>query len=574
MAKQDLVGKVIDGYNILELKGKGRYCTVYKAMDEDFENAFVAVKTVNPEEEPVLKEEAKLLDRLQCDNIPKVYKYEDGTLFMEYFENSLRNILDQTGKFQWKQASKAAIDILKALEHAHSKKQIHRDIKPSNILTDGKKYVLNDFNLANNLVEQAQEDKKIELSGAMDVSVGKARLSCVGGTEGYKAPEQITGTSKDADERTDIYSMSVVLYEMITGKIPLGQFENPDAPEWLISTIRKGLSMRKENRYQNAKEMRERLEKGLEGKLDDDVLDKAAGWVIDTAPEVPGMLGRAAKAVGKGMWAAVKYTVGFPVTLACYNFKKAKEMDFKRNWAKKEDYNFCGIGSVLLAIILYASTAIITPLALNSHYVNQALRNSDHRGKIAYVLNDEIRYYDASRNLEEDKQIVTLCPQGIEEIMGNIVWSVDGERIYFKANARTGKETVIDPKEPENKTKEMQLNLYSIDLDGKQEIIMEGIKEYGCHELHKTATVDGREVIYLHRTGEGFYTLDLETKKIERVVKVTPEIEQSQKVSPDGKYEIEDFFREGEGRISIAKKGEEVRTILSGETPAWWHADK
>ena len=571
MAKQDLVGKVIDGYNILELKGKGRYCTVYKAMDEDFENAFVAVKTVNPEEEPVLKEEAKLLDRLQCDNIPKVYKYEDGTLFMEYFENSLRNILDQTGKFQWKQASKAAIDILKALEHAHSKKQIHRDIKPSNILTDGKKYVLNDFNLANNLVEQAQEDKKIELSGAMDVSVGKARLSCVGGTEGYKAPEQITGTSKDADERTDIYSMSVVLYEMITGKLPLGNFDMPAyVPIWLGETIRKGLSRSKEDRYQTAKEMRERLEKGLEGKLDDDVLDKAAGWVIDTAPEVPGMLGRAAKAVGKGMWAAVKYTVGFPVTMAYYFKTKEDEVVY----GDESPYIVGKILSAVLAIAIYITAAIATPFVIHNHYVNKALQNADHRGKIAYVLNDEIRYYDANRNLEEDKQIVTLCPQGIEEIMGNIVWSVDGERIYFKANAKTGKETVTDPKEPENKTKEMQLNLYSIDLDGKQEIIMEGIKEYGCYELHKTATVDGREVIYLHRTGEGFYTLDLETKKIERVVKVTPEIEQSQKVSPDGKYEIEDFFREGEGRISIAKKGEEVRTILSGETPAWWHADK
>ncbi len=572
--QDELVGKVIDGYKILELKGQGRYCKVYKAKDEDFEHSFVAVKAVEPEEEPVLREEAKVLDKLQgCDNIPRIYKYENGKLIMEYFDNSLRDILDKKGeylansniidkKIDWRDAVKVAIDVLKALEYAHSKKQIHRDIKPSNILTDGKKYVLNDFNFAKSLIDSVQKEKgqgKLELSGDMEeVSAGKARLSCIGGTKGYQAPEQIIGTSKDTDERTDIYSLSAVLYEMITGKLPLGNYDVPrNIPVWLSSVLKTGLAQNKQSRFQNANEMKKWLVNGLEGRLDEkepDDLNKAISeafaWIGDKLKKV-GMFALMSP------WYIAKYTIFAPITLTAY---LAKECD-----KVCSDDPLVGLAVLtgLLSLGLYIGLAIGIPMHLMHQSRVHELQNSDRKGKIAYVLQGhEIRYYDASKMLEENKEEIRLCPKDVSSI-SDLVWSADGKKLYFTGTysgapvVNAGITSIPSARQ-----------IFSIDLEGKQEIISPIETEY---QLHKTELLEGKEVVYMKK-GTEFYSFDIATKKIERVAKVTQEIEEPQTVSPDKKYSLYGSMYDDVKGITIKKDSKEIKKVSEdGFNPAWWH---
>lgn len=563
--KDELVGKVIDGYKVLELKGQGRYCKVYKAKDDDFEHSFVAVKAVEPEEEPVLREEAKVLDKLQgCENIPRLYKYDDGKIFMEYFDNSLKDILDKKGKLAWEDAVKVAIDVLNALEHAHFKKQIHRDIKPSNILTDGKKYVLNDFNFAKSLIDSVQKEKgqgKLELSGDMEeVSAGKARLSCIGGTKGYQAPEQIIGTSKDTDERTDIYGISAVLCEMITGKLPLGNYSmHEDIPKWLCNVLKRGLAQNKDGRYPSAGVMREVLTSGLEGRLDTmpDVFD----WTCEKLEEAVDLAGKVGKFALKLPWYLIKYVVGAPITLANYLLRKADERPMD-----EDIFAPAAALTTVLAIALYAGIAIGTPIYLVHKSRMQELQNSDHHGKIAYILKgEEMRYYDASKMLEENKEEIRLCPKDVSSI-SDLVWSIDGKKLYFTGTysgapvMNTGTVSVPSTRQ-----------IFSIDLEGKQEIIAPIEIEY---QLHKTSMIEGKEVIYMKK-GKEYYAFDTATKKVERVAKVTAELEETQTVSPDKKYSLYGSMYDNVRGITIKKDSKEIKKVSDdGFNPVWWHENE
>ena len=254
-----------DRYEILEIIGSGGMAVVYKAMCHRL-NRHVAVKILRDElaqdEEfrARFQTEAQAVAMLSHPNIVSVYDVSHSEdveyIVMELIEGvTLMQYMKKKGALGWKEALHFAVQISKALEHAHEKGIVHRDIKPQNImiLKDGTIKVA-DFGIA--ALESAQEKKS-------DQTVGSVH---------YIAPEQARG--EQPDPRSDIYSLGVVMYEMLTGKMPYDgdtaeqvarkhivgnavppQELNPDIPEELAEITLKAMSADIETRYQTASEL-------------------------------------------------------------------------------------------------------------------------------------------------------------------------------------------------------------------------------------------------------------------------------------------------------------------------------
>ena len=209
----DLIGKNINRYHILEQLGQGGMAIVYKAFDTRLERN-VALKVIRSGRETSKKflarfeREAKSLAQLNHPNIVKVLDYgeQDGLPFlvMEYISGG--TLKEKIGiPMTEKEALDFIIPIANALGYAHGKGIIHRDVKPANILiSDSGQPMLSDFGIAKLLEIEAGQT----LTGT-GVGVG---------TPEYMAPEQ--ATSKDFDHRVDIYALGIVLFELLTGKKP------------------------------------------------------------------------------------------------------------------------------------------------------------------------------------------------------------------------------------------------------------------------------------------------------------------------------------------------------------------
>lgn len=261
------IGKRLDGrYEIREIIGVGGMAVVYKAYDS-IENHIVAIKILKQEfvtnEDFVrrFKNESKAIAVLSHPNIVKVYDVSFGDLIqyivMEYIEGiTLKQYIESHGHLEWKVAVSIVMQILRALQHAHDKGIIHRDVKPQNIMLmkDGSIKVT-DFGIA----RFARSEHKT----MTDKAIGSVH---------YISPEQARG--EITDEKADIYSVGVMLYEMLSGKLPfeaesavivaMMQLQNEAKPLREIDpTIPLGLSqitmnaMQKEilRRYQTAAEM-------------------------------------------------------------------------------------------------------------------------------------------------------------------------------------------------------------------------------------------------------------------------------------------------------------------------------
>jgi len=215
------IGKKLDGrYEITELIGVGGMADVYKAMDV-MENRTVAVKILKPEfaeNEEFLRRfrnESKAIAVLSHPNIVKIYDvgFTDEIQFivMEYIDGiTLKEFIERQGVLKWKDALHFVTQILRALQHAHDKGIVHRDIKPQNIMlfTDGTIKVM-DFGIA--------RFSRIDGKTLSDKTIGSVH---------YISPEQARGDM--TDERSDIYSVGVMLYEMLTGRKPFDG-DNPVA---------------------------------------------------------------------------------------------------------------------------------------------------------------------------------------------------------------------------------------------------------------------------------------------------------------------------------------------------------
>mgnify|MGYP001455621754 CR=1 FL=1 len=264
----NLIGKRLDGrYSIESLVGVGGMANVYRGTDLKTGNQ-IAVKVLKDEfldnEELVrrFKNESKAISILSHPNIVKVYDVSVTDklqyIVMEYVDGiTLKEYLKQRGgALTWKETVHFATQILSALQHAHSKGIIHRDVKPQNImlLADGSIKMM-DFGIARFSRAQSQT--------VSDKAIGSVH---------YISPEQARGDI--TDEKSDIYSVGVMMYEMLTGQLPF-QSDNsvsvaimqlqtdPVKPREINSSIPEGLeqitmrAMQKnpKDRYQSAAEM-------------------------------------------------------------------------------------------------------------------------------------------------------------------------------------------------------------------------------------------------------------------------------------------------------------------------------
>lgn len=264
-------------YQIIEELGKGGMGKVYRALDKKL-NEEVALKLIKPEiasDEKTLerfRNELKLARRIAHKNVGRMYELleEKGTHYitMEYIPGQdLRGLIRQTGQLAIGSSISIAEQICEGLAEAHRLGVVHRDLKPSNIMIDKEGNVrVMDFGIARSL-----RTRGITGAGIMV------------GTPEYMSPEQ--AESKEVDQRSDIYSLGIILYEMLTGQLP---FEgdtplavamkhksemprnpkdlNPQISDELSQIILKCLEKGKEKRYQSTGEVRAELsgiEKGI-----------------------------------------------------------------------------------------------------------------------------------------------------------------------------------------------------------------------------------------------------------------------------------------------------------------------
>ncbi|MBI2923378.1 MAG: serine/threonine protein kinase [Planctomycetes bacterium] len=248
-------GTMLGSYRLEELIGRGGMGAVYRARHSMLDRT-VAIKVLpktfaaDPEFVERFKREAQVLAKVHHPNIVSIFDMGcagDTYYFaMEYVDGvNLRSIV-KSRALKPEQALQMVPKLCDALEFAHARGIIHRDIKPENILVgrDGEPRIA-DFGLA-----------RIVLGSGAPMHL--TQTDAVMGTPDYMAPEQRQST-RDVDHRADIFSMGVVLYEMLTGKLPVGRFDPPaknlQVDVRIDSVVLKALEHDREQRYARAAEM-------------------------------------------------------------------------------------------------------------------------------------------------------------------------------------------------------------------------------------------------------------------------------------------------------------------------------
>ena len=274
-----MIGSKLGPYELLEEIGRGGMATVYQAYQPNVDR-FVAVKVIHRSVSMESKaldrftREARLVAKLEHPHILPVYDYNGQNdppyIVMRYLPTgTLKDILER-GRLPFHEVVFLLGQIGSALDYAHRQGVIYRDIKPSNILVDADgNAFLTDFGIAR----------------IMEGAEGLTGSGMTIGTPGYMAPEQ--GLGVPIDPRADIYSLGVMAYEMLTGKVPFSAETpmavilkhindpvpaatnlNPELPPAVDRVIEKSMAKRPEERYQNASELTRALSAAV-GPADD-----------------------------------------------------------------------------------------------------------------------------------------------------------------------------------------------------------------------------------------------------------------------------------------------------------------
>ena len=271
-----LIGAILSGRYRLESKlGSGGMSTVYLARDETLER-WVAVKVLHreisdqPDQLERFRREARAVAQLSHPNVVAVIDAgEDGGYPYIVFEyvpgETLKARIDSVGRLPLDEAAAYAIEIGRGLAAAHAQRLIHRDVKPQNVLIDAEgRAKVTDFGIARSLE-----------------SDGLTKTGRVLGTTDYVSPEQAMG--HEVDSRSDIYSLGVLLYEMLTGEPPFKaetvvgvamkhvhdpmpdtQTHRPDASAAVARVVERATSKDPAQRYRDMNEMLAELEAALE----------------------------------------------------------------------------------------------------------------------------------------------------------------------------------------------------------------------------------------------------------------------------------------------------------------------
>src|SRR5437660_12048549 len=270
-----MVGRTIGKYRFVDVLGRGGMGTVYKAIDETLDRE-VAIKVLHPEvaESETVKRfraEAVTVAKLNHPRIAHVYELtregDNLLMVMEYVRGeTFEKLSTRVGALPLDRAIGLCSQVLEALHHAHNVGIVHRDLKPANLMLG------------------ANGDVKVMDFGIARV-IGTEHMTNDGlmmGTPAYMAPEQVRG--QEVDQRTDVYSMAVVLYRLVTAQLPFkadtavamiqSQLNDPptpsrryraDLPEWLDRVLTCALAKSPADRYQTADQLREALQYGLTG---------------------------------------------------------------------------------------------------------------------------------------------------------------------------------------------------------------------------------------------------------------------------------------------------------------------
>ena len=280
----DLEGKRLGQYQIIEELGRGGMAVVYKAYQPSL-NRYVAIKVLPPQfafdDEFVQRflREARSAAALHHPNIMTIHdvSHQDGYYFivMEYVEGkTLDQLVAESGRLPLPRIQRIITQVVNALEHAHQRGLIHRDIKPTNIMVDATRndhVTLMDFGLV-----RAAEDS------------GLTKTGTIVGTPEYMSPEQAEG--EEIDHRTDIYSLGVVLFKMLTGRVPFAKSTphavliahitqeppslssvSPGLPAPIEAVVRKALAKDPDKRYARANDLARDLAIAARGEMPPDV---------------------------------------------------------------------------------------------------------------------------------------------------------------------------------------------------------------------------------------------------------------------------------------------------------------
>lgn len=378
-----MINKVLnDRYEIIELIGRGGMAYVYKAKDLKL-NRFVAVKVLREEyteNEQFVKKfdrESQAAAGLSHPNIVSVYDVGvQGNIYyiiMEYVDGiTLKQYLDKKGYLDYKETTHFIIEIAKALKCAHEHKIIHRDIKPHNIL------------LTKNLVPKVADFGIARAITSSTITMTNQTM----GSVHYISPEQARGGF--VDERSDIYSLGIMYYELLTGQLPFDEENtvsiaikhiqdqlNPpknlveEIPQSVNDVVVKMTNKKPEDRYQNCDELIEDLEK---------IMENPNALVAGNADNL--LSNDETQIIGGDSLFKIEPTTSIPGGLLEENDNEDLEEELDASRKKRRN-------RILIAVISIIAALAIVVVAVNA-FSNQRVTVPDLRGRTQEEAQQEL----------------------------------------------------------------------------------------------------------------------------------------------------------------------------------------